>query len=169
MSADRALGRTIPDSVHNLPEVVFDFSEAQEVGCAVGKTEMPVRLLPELAFDLDSGGSVTILQLTLSLRSGSTREEVALDLFRLYAALNHLERSHGGSGLSPNDAAFDATVSGGELRVRFTPTERSAAPERLARLVRAINGTAGAPSDCDAIFGYRSIETCAAQVIQSAA
>jgi len=168
MKADRAMGRTIPMTVHNLPEVVFDFSEAPQPGAAVGKTEMPVRLLPALAFDLDSGGGVAILQLTLSLRSDSTREEVAMDLVRLYAAINRLELSHGGSGLTPNDAVFDAKAAGGELRISFTPTERSSAPERLARLVRSINQVTGDHSD-SAVLAYRSIETCAARVVQSAA
>jgi hypothetical protein len=169
MTPDGELGRTIPDPVRNLPEVLFDFSAAVQRTVALGRTQVPMRLLPEVAFDLQPAPATAVLQITVSLRPDATREEVALDLFRLYAAVNRLELSDRGSGLTPYDASFEAGATGGEMRIRFTPTEPSGASERLARLVRTINRTINNPVAVEAALQYRSLEQCAAQVIQAAA
>src|SRR5437870_4958717 len=91
--------QTAPGPVHLLAEQVFDFSEGQPLTLALGKTDAPVRILPELVFDLRPAGSVPALQLSLSLQPGIAPGEAALDLFRLYTAMNQLDVSHHGSGL----------------------------------------------------------------------
>jgi hypothetical protein len=169
MTVNREFGRTIADPVRNLPEVVFDLSAGVPRAAGLGRTEVPMRLLPEAAFDLQPARGTAALQITVSLRPDATREEVALDLFRLYAAVNRLELSERGSGLTPEDASFETSVTGWEMRIRFTPTEPAGASERLARLVRTINGTVNNPVNVEVASPYRSIERCAAQLIQAAA
>jgi hypothetical protein len=121
-----------------------------------------------MSCDLLPPDEVPVLQLSLSLRPGATTEEVALDLFQLYRAVNLLELSYRGAGLTPNDALWEVTPTGGKMRVTFKPTNPSGSLERLTRLVRTINGAANNPTDVDIVLTYRSIARCEAQVIQTA-
>jgi len=169
MTANPEYGHTHPGAVKNLPEVVFDLSEGQAPSSAFGKTETAVHLLPEMAGELMPPEEVPVLELSLSLRPGATPLEVALDLFRLYAAVNRLERSYRGAGLTPDDASCQVTPTGGKMSLRFKPTEPAGALERLTRLVRTINEAVTDSADDAGSLRYRSIERCEAQVIPTAA
>jgi hypothetical protein len=103
------------------------------------------------------------------LRAGATTEEVARDLFRLYAAVDRLDRSSHGTGLAPDDATYEATATDAKLRINFKPTDSSDAWERLTGLVRVINGADAAASSGDDAWRHGSIESCEAQVIPPAA
>lgn len=152
--------------VNVLPELVFDLSEGQPQPLALGKTDTPVHLLPELACELVRPEQVPVLQLSLSLRPGALPAEVALDVLRLYAALNRLERSYRGAGLNPDDAAWERAAAGTTMRINLKPADPAGAGDRLAKLVRTINSTADNSAD---VMRYPSIERCEAQVIRTAA
>ncbi len=85
---------------------------------------------------------------------------MALDLFRLYTAVNQLELSRRGAGLVPDDASGADAPSNGTLRVTFKPVEPDGAAERLAVIVSAIG---------EALKKYPSIERCEAIVVPVAA
>src|SRR5439155_20136165 len=121
---------------------------------ALGKTEVPVVVLPELAFDMTATEPVPSLQMTLTLRPGATPGQVALDLFRLYAAVNQLELSQHGAGLIPDDAACESTANAGTMRVTFRPADPNGAAVRLATVVSAMSG----------VLKYPSIVRCEAKV-----
>src|SRR5947208_1111028 len=121
MTPNHKHGQTEPAPVHVLPELAFDLSEGQPLAATPGQTEVPVVVLPELAFDMSATEPVPSLQMTLTLRPGATPGQVALDLFRLYAAVNQLELSQHGAGLIPDDTACESTANAGTMRVTFRP------------------------------------------------
>jgi hypothetical protein len=162
-------GRTVPAVANILPELVFDLAEDQRQPRSLGKTETPVNLLAVLACDLMPSEAVPVLQLSVRLRPGATTEEVARDLFRLYAAVNRLDLSLRGAGLTPDDASCEATPTGATMRLTFKPTDPSGSLERLTGLVRAINEADNGHRPPDDALRYPSIESCEAQVIQAAA
>jgi hypothetical protein len=133
-----------------LPELAIDMSEGQRLPSSLGKTEVPVHVLPEMAVDF--GLTVAALQLRLTLRPEATPGQVALDLFQLYAAVNQVELSLGGAGLLPRDATDEAATANGTLSVTFQPANLDGAAERLAAVATAINGAKDYPSlqRCDA-------------------
>lgn len=157
MAPNDDYGRTEPTPVNVLPDMTFDLSEGQPLPSGPGKTEVPVALLPELAFDLRPTDPVPSLRIDVSLRAGATPGQVALDLFRLYAALNQLELSQHGAGLVPDDAG--GSTAGGTVRVTFRPADPSGAAERLASVTRAVGDAAR----------YPSIERCEVTVVPTAA
>jgi hypothetical protein len=169
MTANHEQGRTAPDAVNILPELELDLSEGKPGPSPLGKTQRPVNLLPELSWDQQADEAVPVLQLNLSLRPGATPEELALDLFRLYTAVNRLELSYYGSGLTPDGASCDLTPAGGKMRVTFKPATPAGAWERLTRLVRTINEASSNAVDAGATLQYASIERCEARVINTAA
>jgi hypothetical protein len=140
-----------------LPELAIDMSDGQPLPSNLGKTVVPVHVLPELAVDF--GPKVAALELRLTLRPDATPGQVALDLFRLYAAVNALELNLGGSGLLPRDASHDAAPSNGTLSVTFKPANNDGAAERLATVVNAIQGAQD----------YSSVQRCEAKLVSVAA
>ncbi len=147
MPTNRDYGQTELAPVQVLSEIVFDLSEGQPLPATLGKTEMPVVVLPEVAFDMRPTEPVPSLQLTLSLRPGATPGQVALDLFRLYAAVNQLELSEHGAGLIPDDASCESTTNDGTMRVTFRPADPKGAAGRLAIVVTSM----GDRLKCDSI------------------
>jgi hypothetical protein len=158
MNPNRDYGRTEPGPVHILPELLFDLSEGESLPANLGQTEVPVVVLPEVVFDL-LPKPVPSLQLTVFLRPEATPGQVALDLFRLYTAMNQLELTHRGAGLAPDDASSEGTPSNGMMRITFKPVEPDGAAERLAAIVTAIG---------EAQTEYSSIERCEATVLTPA-
>src|SRR5262245_34572524 len=98
--ATRPEGPTGFGEVSALPPQVFDLSEGSALE-GLGRAGLPVHNLPEVVFDLSQRHASPALELSLYLRSGVAGGELALDLFRLYAAVNQLELSHQGAGLTP--------------------------------------------------------------------
>ena|SRR5438128_9182259 len=150
-------GKTVVGPVTILSDMPIDMSEGQPLPPNLGKTEVLVRVIQGPT--LDFGPAVPALQLRLTLRPEATPGQVALDLFRLYAAVNHLELSHQGAGLLPGEAIHDETASNGTLSVTFKPALRDGAAERLASVVRAIHGAQD----------YPSLQRCEAMVVSVAA
>jgi len=135
-----------------MPELAFDLSEGHPLPATLGQTESPVVLLPELAFDLSAAEPVPSLQMTLTLRPGATPGLVALDLFRLYAAVNQLELSEHGAGLIPDDASCESTTNDGTMRATFRPADPNGAANRLGMVVSAMSDALKYPSvvSCEA-------------------
>jgi hypothetical protein len=167
MNPHEEYGQTTPVPVNILPELAWDVSEGQPLPTTLGKTEAPVVILPELVCDLKPVEPVPALQLRLSLRTGSPPGEVALDLFRLYTALNQLELSHRGSGLTLEDALCDVLPTNGTMRITFKPTDPNGAADRLTELVRVINEMS--TNEPGLRQPYRSIERWEAQMVPVAA
>src|SRR4051794_70636 len=94
-------GKTGLGPTHLLPSLAFEMPIDPSVKC--GKAEGPVRLLPSLEFDLTEQKASAALQLVVQLREEASPEQVSVDLFRLYAAINELELSYGGAGLRVDD------------------------------------------------------------------
>jgi hypothetical protein len=146
MTPNHPYGQTEPAPVYVLPELAFDLSEGQPLSATLGQTEVPVVVLPELAFDMSATEPVPSLQITLSLRTGAAPGQVALDLLRLYAAVNQLELSQHGAGLIPDAAAWDSTANDGTMRVTFRPADPNGAALRLANVVSAMSDALKFPS-----------------------
>jgi hypothetical protein len=51
-------GQAVPADVNHLPELVLDLSEGRLLE-GLGKTDMPVHMLPVIAFDLADGEADT--------------------------------------------------------------------------------------------------------------
>jgi hypothetical protein len=123
----------------------------------LGKTEVPVSAIPGPT--LDFAPDVPVLQLRLPLRPGSTPEQTALDLFRLYAAVNQADVGQGGTGLLPREAASAEPSANGSLWVTFQPADPHGAAERLDRVASALTE----------LVNYASVEICEAKVVAVAA
>src|SRR5262249_32693892 len=117
MNPKRKYGETEFGPVNILPALTIDMSGGQPLPPKLGETEIPVNVLPELAFDMSPDDILPVLQLRLTLRPGATPGQVALDLFRLYAAINQSDLSQQGSGLLPGEASCEETTSNGTLSV----------------------------------------------------
>jgi len=167
MSENPRIGQTASAPVHILPRLEWDMSEGQTLPADLGETWIPVTFLPEQSFDLQPSLPVLTLQLKLHLRDQTPPGELALDLFRLYTAVNRLELSQARAGLTPYDASCDLIPTGGTMRVSFTPIDPTGAAERLTTLAETINGTVnfdgflGRPAWC--------ITRCEAQVVGNGA
>jgi hypothetical protein len=153
MDQNTNYGRTAFGPVVVLPEQVMDMSEGQPLPAPLGKTGVPVHVLP--AWEVDFGPTVPAMFLRLTLKPGATPAEVVRDLFRLYAAVNQLDLGQQGSGLLPCEAICEEPPSKGILSVTFKPANPQGAAERLAMVVRAIQGTAK---------DYPSLQGCEAMV-----
>lgn len=137
-----------------LPPLVFDFSEGQSLE-GLGQTDMPVRNLAPVAFDFLAPEAPAVLELSVQLRAGATPGEVALDLFRLYAAVNEMELSQQGGGLRPaNDGEL---AEDGTVRLTFIPAVSEGARERLEKIAALIAAAVGVPGR------YRAIDRCEAR------
>jgi hypothetical protein len=130
-------GRTTPGPVIMLPELAIDMSEGRPLPSNLGRTEVPMSVIEGLPLDL--GSTVPALQLRLTLRTGATPGQVAVDLFRLYAAVNQLDLTQGGTGLMPGEATYDEPTANGTLWVTFRPADPQGATGRLVRIISAIN------------------------------
>jgi hypothetical protein len=166
-------GRATFAPVKVLPELIVDFSDGLLVAGNLGKTETPVRVLPEMSCDFAAEEATPVLQLNVSLRPGATPGQVALDMFRLYAAVNGLELSYGGAGLVVEDTLCDAGRADGTLQLAFKPTDPEGAAERLGRVVSTItpfytagNNTAASET---LVLQFPTIERCEAEVVKPAA
>ena len=149
-----------------LPEWTFDVSEVQPLPPGLGKTETPVHVLPEFTENLPLAAPIPVLQLLLFLQPGAKAADVASDLVRLWKAINDLELSYQGAGLTPGDA----TSIDGAVRLIFQPTDPAGAAERLARLVSTINMTANNAAAAESlILQLATIERCEAAVVKSVA
>jgi hypothetical protein len=168
MLPNRKYGRAVAVSAIPLPELVFDLSEGGAPVTPHGKTETPVNILPELVFDLHAGEPTPALQLNLFLRLQATPGEVALDLFRFVEAVNQLDLTFRGTGLTPDDALCQAAPTGEKMRIVLRPRGPEGAADRLARLAAAINAKAD-PAVPMQRLSYRSIERWEATVLPSAA
>jgi hypothetical protein len=150
-------GRTAVAPALVLPEMALDLSEGQQLSTTLGKTEVPVQVLPELAMDF--GPTVPVLQLRLTLKPGAAPGQVALDLFRLYTAINRFDLSQSGAGLLPEEASYDEPISGGTLSVIFKPANPQGASERLETVISSLGGAQD----------YPSLQHCEAKVVSVAA
>jgi hypothetical protein len=144
MTVNRKYGRTELAPVTTLPELAIDMSEGQPVPTNLGKTEVPVCVIQGPTLDFEP--TVPALQLCLTLRPGATPAQVAVDLFRLYAAAIRLELSQGGTGLLLEEISCDEPSCHGSLQVTFKPSDLRGAAERLAGVVSAIHGVLDYPS-----------------------
>jgi hypothetical protein len=135
----------------------IDMSGAQPLRPTLGKTEVPVSVV--LGPTLDFSHTVPALKLRLTFRPEATSEQVALDVFRLYAAINQFDLSNKGGGLLPDEVSREEPTSNGTLSITFRLTEPVGAEERLEAVVQAIN-----------LFQeYPSLQRCEARVISVAA
>lgn len=125
--------RSTAGPVQLLAEQVFDFSEGQPLAPTLGKTDRPVSILPELVLEGRPTGAAPALQLSLSLQPGTAPGEAALDLFRLYTAVNQLDVSHHGAGLIVDEARCDIPQTSGEFGSRSNRPTRTA-PRNGSRL-----------------------------------
>jgi hypothetical protein len=157
VSAAPKFGATGLAPVTVLPELAIDLSLGQVLPSRLGKTEAPLRMLPEL--EIEFSPTVPVLELRLVLRPQVPSWQVSLDLFRLYAAVNQLDLRHQGSGLLPAEASYDQPNQEGVLSVRFKPFQPQGAAERLGRLASAINEAQE----------YPSLLRCEAKVVCTAA
>jgi hypothetical protein len=137
-------GKTIPAPTVVLPELETDMTKGQPLPSSLGKTEVPVHVLQELATDF--GPTVPALHLEVTLQPEAAPWDVSVDLFRLYAAINDLDLSLHGGGLFPGEASCEERVSNATFSVTFRPAAVDGAAERLARLVRAVNETKNYPT-----------------------
>jgi hypothetical protein len=168
MTINPQYGRTSMEHLAILPELEFDFSEDQPASVSLGKTDVAVKVLPEMLCEMDHSQSVPVLQLSISLRPGALPADAALDVVRLCALLDRLERSYSGAGLTPDDTAWETAANGSCVRICFKPAQPADAMDRLARLVGTINSATAKLLEAE-VLPYRSIEHCEAQVILPAA
>jgi hypothetical protein len=168
MLPSRKVGRAVAVSAAPLPELIFDLSEGGAPATPLGKTETPVNILAEFVFDLHAAEPAPALQLSLYLRSQATPGEVALDLFRFVVAVNQLDLSFRGTGLTPDDALCEAAPTGETMRIVLRPRGLEGAVDRLVRLAEAINGVTN-PAVPMQRLNYRSIERWEAIVLPAAA
>src|SRR5436305_2031607 len=133
MTPDRKYGKAELGPINILPELTWDMFEGKPIPPGLGKTETPVTVLPEMACDFASEDTTPVLQLSVCLRPEAIPVQIALDLFRLYAAVHQLELSLGGRGLIPSGHA-NGTPAGTSLSVTFKPTDPTGAADRLASL-----------------------------------
>jgi hypothetical protein len=157
MTPKSEYGQTAAAPVNILPELPIDMSDGQALSPVLGKTEVPVHVLPELA--LDFGPTVPALHLQLTFRPGVPASRVSCDLFRLYAAVNQLDVSLNGAGLSPVAASCEEHTADGTLSVTFKPGDPDGAGERLARIASAVK----------VVSDYPSLASCEAKVVSIAA
>jgi hypothetical protein len=157
MSQNPKYGRAEPAGETNVSGPAIDMFDGNPVPPSFGKTKIPVTALqgPTLNFAPD----VLALQLRLTLRPGTTPEQAALDLFRLYAAVNQADLSHGGAGLLPRDASCAEPQANGSVSVTFQPADPHGAAERLAGVASAITE----------LVKFASVEACEARVVAVAA
>jgi hypothetical protein len=137
-------GRTAIAPTTILPELATDLSTGQAGTPNPGQTEVPVHVLPEWAVEF--GPTVPALQLRLTLKPGAAPGQVALDLFRLYAAVNRAELGQAGAGLLPGEASADEPTAPGTVSVIFKPADPQGAAQRLAMVVSALQGAPDYPS-----------------------
>ena len=141
-----------------LPDLAFDLAEGKPLPgpAQLGKADMPVRVLEELAFDLQS---LPVLQVTVQVRAEATPTQIGYDLYRLYVALNQLDLSLNGHGLTPDEATPLAT-SNGSCTVTFRPNRPEGAAQRFAQMADLINASQSAagwlPTPMPAIAGYHA-------------
>lgn len=151
MSTEPAGGRTEVEPIRLLEVADFDFFDGGPVAANLGRTEVPVQLLPECAFDGAEPSPVLVLR--LDVRPGADPVAVTFDLFAAYAALNRYEMSLGGSGLTPDEAGSDLSASGGAVRLALRATATGGAAERLAKVVAAVNGAVFESARANRSFG----------------
>jgi hypothetical protein len=159
-----AYGRTSLGSINALPPAEFDFLDGRAPLPALGKTEVPINVLPAWAIDMNDRATSPILVLTFRLRPGANPSAVTFDLFTAYAILDRYEISLG--GLAPNETQSDLTASNGVVRLVLSATEPAGAASRFARLADVVNG-ANPAIHRDAIAG-RSFEQCEAEIRMAA-
>jgi hypothetical protein len=106
-----------------VPKIVFDMSEGRSLPPNLEKVEVRMILLPEMVLEMEPIPRGPVLHLNLSARPEVAPGEVALDLVRIYAAVNHLEMRHHGGWL----VARERVVRGG--RRRRCPPNRIAAEQ----------------------------------------
>jgi hypothetical protein len=168
MLPSRKYGRAVAVSAALLPELVFDLSAGGTSAVPIGKTETPVNILPELVFDPHAAEPAPALQLSVFVRPQATPGEVALDLFRFVEAVNQLDLTFRGTGLTPDDALCEAAPTGERMRIVLRPRGPEGAADRLAQLAEAINGGKHPAVPLQGP-NYRSIERCEAKVLPAAA
>lgn len=135
MDSNRKYGRTQAAPVRLLPPLVFDFSGGKPPPPGLGKTHVPVRMLPEL-----TGGMTPtpVVRLTLWLRPEATAGAVGADLFALWKSLDELDRNQNGAGLRPADVRNEQTADGEVIQIVLAFAGTSVI-ERGDRLRDAIN------------------------------
>jgi hypothetical protein len=139
MDPNSQFGKTAPAPVRVLKPVEFDFAQGQPLPPGLGKTHVPVRLLPELAGELVPPPAVTV---SLWVRPDATPAAVGADLFAVWKALDEYDRSQNGAGLQPGEIRNQRTADGEVIQLVLAVAGPGAA-ERLIRLRDAVNGAVG--------------------------
>jgi hypothetical protein len=137
MDPNNKLGQTAAAPVRVLDPVEFDFSQGQPLPLGLGKTHVPVHVLPELTGELVPPPAVTV---TLWVRPDATPATVGADLFAVWKALDEYDRDRQGAGLRPGEVQSEQTADGEVIRLVLAVAGPGAV-ERLSRLRDAVNGT----------------------------
>lgn len=140
MESNERFGKTEPAPVRVLPPLVFDFSLGKPLLPGLGKTHVPVRILPELSGEFTPVPQVT---LRLWLRPGATPAGVGADLFAFWKRLDEFDRAGKGAGIRPADVWSEQT-SEGEVIQLVLALAGTGIVERGDRLRDAVNGSLGA-------------------------
>src|SRR5262249_7430716 len=137
MEPKRNFGKAEAAAVQVLPDLAIDFAESNPLPSLLGKTDTPVHLLPELAFDLQS---LPALCVTVHVRAEATPTQIGYDLYRLYVALNQLDLSLNGTGLTPDEPTA-LSSSNGSCTVTFRPNRPEGAAQRFTQIADLINAS----------------------------
>jgi hypothetical protein len=153
MSAQRKLGQTIPGPVKVLPELAFDMLEGKPVPAGLGKTHMPVKVLQPLSFDMQSADMQSAQETPiLQLTIAFHPNATAAQIGRDCHQL-HVVLS--GKGLLPIDCPNDLASGNGDVRLAFQPLDMAHARERIEPMIAAIEA---------AVRDLQSIRTCEARL-----
>jgi hypothetical protein len=128
-------GRTEAAPVRPLDPVEMDFAGGKPLPPGLGKTDIPVRPLPELAGEMRPP---PVLTLTLWVRPGASSAEVAADLFGAWRGLNGYVWELLGAGLVPAGARSERTAEGEVIRLVLAAGGPGTAG-RLAEVRDAVN------------------------------
>ena len=142
MNPNDKLGKTAAAPVHVLPPAEFDFAHGQPLPSGLGRTHVPVHVLPELTGELVPPPAFTV---TFWVRPDATPGAVGADLFAVWKALDEYDRDQKGAGLRPGEVQSERTADGEVIRLVLA-VSGPAAVERLTRLRDAVNRTLNSSS-----------------------
>lgn len=135
MHNKQRFGRTQAAPLRVLEPLVFDFSKGRPLPPGLGKTHVPVHILPQLAGEMEA---LPLVRLTLWLRPGATPGGVGADLFALWNTLDHIDRQQNGAGLRPADVRSERTPEGEVIQMDLA-LAGTGISERSNRLRDAVN------------------------------
>jgi hypothetical protein len=156
-------GRSTVEPINLLEAAAFDFLDGNSPPPQLGKTEVPVNVLPMWTLGTNEEASLSpALILTFRLRPAVNASTATFDLFGAFAVLDRYEISLGGMGLTPDESESDLMPTNGMLKLVLTATQSAGAASRLARLAAAVNES-DTTLQRDKLAG-RSFTECKAEV-----